>query len=833
MELDYGYKIADSLFDSLKEFAVLGLCGRTGSGCSSVAEILCRDFSQLSLPKPSTEPGSSTQAAEELILYNYAKVNWTPFYPIKVSRLMLGYVLNETPEAFACYLEKMFNNLLPKDRETIMVAVREFYNAKMEFVVPECFTQKIVAEFPDTKDTESANTLFWKDILKGLGGFLTEESLWEILFPSEIKEHSTISSANLKEKISQHINKEAPFSLNLRNHGEYPYEYIYDEIEKKCVFSIRIRDMQKLTTEYDSIRKGTGALKNSLLCWMLFQYNYYTLPQYAEKLLNEIGKIRRGLPIIILQDIGINLRTWEKPLIYDPEKQNAVFQERGFFTIIKRVNLCIKILRDHLRKQKEYQENILQLIKDNKENTASASLYAECLKLLKTASKKVVVVIDSIKNPFESMYLKARYSSYYLTAIYTDETDRRLRLENSPKGLTLQEIQVIDAIEQLSEFKKILDAGVGDNMPEDAHSMLSKAVLNQLAHKVRTAQLEKILPFITQNVDQCTESSDIFINNQNDNKQRFGLKKKLIRYVSLIMNPGLVLPTPIERCMQIAQTARACSGCISRQVGAVLTDNQYRIRSIGWNDVPDCRVPCIYRDIVQVSQHWNQSAYSKFENDDTDTFQQYINDKTWIQKFCELKREKGKQTPYCFKDIYNDIAGSKNQVHPRALHAEERAFLTLADQGGASIEGGYLFTTSSPCELCTKKLCYMGISKVYYVEPYSGISYKHVMCDGPEEQRPVQELFTGALGRAYPQLYTPVIPQKDELELWLGFKPDRKPETNPNEGEVLSTQTDRSESSLDLNATQEEESSSMAESEALSKTYNRRKRGWKEIWQRK
>ncbi len=244
------------------------------------------------------------------------------------------------------------------------------------------------------------------------------------------------------------------------------------------------------------------------------------------------------------------------------------------------------------------------------------------------------------------------------------------------------------------------------------------------------------------------------------------------------MNPGLVLPTPIERCMQIAQVAKVCSGCISRQVGAVLTDHEYRIRSIGWNDVPDGRVPCIYRDMQEVKQHWNPEAYSDFENDDGDEFQKYIRKDERIEQAGDMMRKKGKRIPFCFKDVYNAKTGNKNQVHPRALHAEERSFLSLPDQGGAGIRGGYLFTTSSPCELCTKKLCFFGISKVYYVEPYSGISFKHIMRDGPKDQRPEQELFTGALGRAYTYLYTPVLSKKDELELWLGYKLDGMPPSN-------------------------------------------------------
>lgn len=129
----------------------------------------------------------------------------------------------------------------------------------------------------------------------------------------------------------------------------------------------------------------------------------------------------------------------------------------------------------------------------------------------------------------------------------------------------------------------------------------------------------------------------------------------------------------------------------------------------------------------------------------------------------------GKMPAYCFKDLYNSITGVKNQVHPRSLHAEETAFLNL---GQHSAKGGNLFTTSSPCELCAKKAVYMGIKKIYYIEPYAGLSFNHVLSIGPRHARPEMLLFTGAVGRAYTQLYTPLIPQKDELTFWMGAKLD-------------------------------------------------------------
>ena len=105
------YDVANSLFDSMKNFVVLGLCGRTGSGCTEAANILGKDFSDLNLPLPSTETGGSIQDAEKLILYNYAKKNWVPFYQIKTSSLMTGYLLEEeTPDTFTKdYLSHLFS----------------------------------------------------------------------------------------------------------------------------------------------------------------------------------------------------------------------------------------------------------------------------------------------------------------------------------------------------------------------------------------------------------------------------------------------------------------------------------------------------------------------------------------------------------------------------------------------------------------------------------------------------------------------------------------------------------------------------------------------------
>lgn len=66
----------------------------------------------------------------------------------------------------------------------------------------------------------------------------------------------------------------------------------------------------------------------------------------------------------------------------------------------------------------------------------------------------------------------------------------------------------------------------------------------------------------------------------------------------------------------------------------------------------------------------------------------------------------------------------------------------------------------------------MGIAKIYYVETYAGVSQKHVLNVG--KVWPKLILFTGAIGTAYTKLFTPLLPRKDENEMWLGTKMNRK-----------------------------------------------------------
>lgn len=346
-----------------------------------------------------------------------------------------------------------------------------------------------------------------------------------------------------------------------------------------------------------------------------------------------------------------------------------------------------------------------------------------------------LIVIDALRNPFEVLYFRERYSAFYLMSVNTSEDVRHQKL--FAKGFRDKEIDDIDKGEKTTDDK-------------------------------RMTEVENRYQFI--DIDACISNSDIFLTHDGTPEERnYELVNQIFTYLALIFHPGLVPPSPLERVMQVAYTARLNSGCLSRQVGAAVTNDSFSVQSIGWNTVPEGQTPCSIRSLNDLYNKEDDAAFSRYEREDAG-FHGFIS--KMINKYKEVdatNRLKGLTLTYCFKDVYTTHKVEKqkgNQVHTRSLHAEENAFLQLAKYGSQGIKGGKLFTTASCCELCGKKAYQLGIREIYYIDAYPGITRRHILECGT--QQPKLILFNGAIGRAYISLYNPIIPLKDEIESLTG-----------------------------------------------------------------
>ncbi len=373
---------------------------------------------------------------------------------------------------------------------------------------------------------------------------------------------------------------------------------------------------------------------------------------------------------------------------------------------------------------------------ENSSNFSGEHMYALAkrangfIKAYKAVSQKTLICLDAIRNPYEATYFQDRYASFYLVSVSTDNEERIRRLGNN---MDYQEVDAMDRAEYPKKLK-------GEKQ------------------------------FTNQNIGACAQLTDIYLYNpREDTKEKYFISELIVKYITLIKHPGLVSPTSVERCMQIAYNAKLNSGCLSRQVGAVVTDKHYSVKAVGWNSVAEGQVPCNLRSIDNYLNNKDPDSFSTYEIENP-VFSKLLSDNysSLFKKSSSPDSFKGRLFSYCFKDEYEKLTKEKNQVHTRSLHAEENAFLQLAKYGSEGIIGGNLFTSASCCVLCSKKAYQLGIRNIYYIDPYTDIANSHILSFGKDKsQGPQCHLFYGAIGRAYTCLFTQRIAIKDELKILL------------------------------------------------------------------
>tara|TARA_R110000744_G_C19365902_1_gene561909 strand:+ start:2533 stop:4467 length:1935 start_codon:yes stop_codon:yes gene_type:complete len=374
----------------------------------------------------------------------------------------------------------------------------------------------------------------------------------------------------------------------------------------------------------------------------------------------------------------------------------------------------------------------------------------------KKNNNKCKIVIDALKNSLELMFFKEKYSGFYMLAVNKEEDERIKYIEDS----------IIDRYGEgnKNHISEIIKLDRNEYKGDDVNSG----------------------DFAAPDIENCIQRSDYHIFHSKDNEINKNIEKlkninyQLIRFLALIGQPGIITPTAIERTMQVAFNAKYNSGCISRQVGAVVTDKNYSIKSIGWNDVAQNQMPCKLRNAADLTTGNSTELYSQYELEGgefeiekgkTKSFKELL--KNDLEK-ANLNHLGGLNCSFCFKSFQNAYENEKNQVHTRSLHAEENAMMQITKNGGVGLKGGYLFTTASPCELCSKKAFQLGVEKIFFIDPYPGIARNHTLQNGINKKgNPSLEMFRGAVGRTFHKLFEPFMSHKDEIKIRTKFSPSK------------------------------------------------------------
>ena len=288
-------------------------------------------------------------------------------------------------------------------------------------------------------------------------------------------------------------------------------------------------------------------------------------------------------------------------------------------------------------------------------------------------SRRVCHIIDSIKNQAELDLLREVYREVlYVIGVFSPVSvrERNLSAENFPK------VKLVELMERDAKGADSNGQTVGDTFPQ----------------------------------------SDFFLR-MGTNAQT-GLKTRVERCLNLILSTDIVTPTREESAMYAAASAASGSACLSRQVGAAVTDADGSVLAVGWNDVPRP-----FGGLYQTDREsdpdgskdlrcYNKDGGKCFNDEEKSLLAQSIAESLGSDLIPADK----------FDKIIERIASDRKLQglieFSRAIHAEMYAILSALKVAGSKVQGGSIYVTTYPCHGCARHIIASGISEVYYIEPY-------------------------------------------------------------------------------------------------------------------
>ena len=287
-------------------------------------------------------------------------------------------------------------------------------------------------------------------------------------------------------------------------------------------------------------------------------------------------------------------------------------------------------------------------------------------------SRRICYIIDSIKNTDELELLKIVYRDiHYSIGIFSpiEERQKNLRLRSMSEP----------------EISSLIDLDSGEEIPQ--------------GQKVRDTFIR----------------SDYFLRIESAVNQ--SIEEKLKRFLNLIFCTKVVTPTFEETAMYHAASAANNSACLSRQVGAALTDSKGEILSIGWNDVPKAGgglYQSKINDLLSSSDMrcWNLGSKGCWNDEEKNIITNDLVNILIDEKIVEESKR-----AELFKKVRNSKIKSIVEFS-RAIHAEMHAIITASQTAGERVRDGSLYITTYPCHNCARHIIVAGIKKVYYIEPY-------------------------------------------------------------------------------------------------------------------
>jgi deoxycytidylate deaminase len=203
--------------------------------------------------------------------------------------------------------------------------------------------------------------------------------------------------------------------------------------------------------------------------------------------------------------------------------------------------------------------------------------------------------------------------------------------------------------------------------------------------------------------------------------------------------------------MNMAFAASHSSKCLKRHVGAVIVDNAGQVVGVGYNENPLGTNPCVLEPSYDYKCHRDRLRNGHFDGLAALGARCPVCGKAirkvvgppWRCQECAAEEKKTNLEQYFFPDRAMNWC--------TAVHAELWAILAAGERA----RQGRLYTTTFPCFQCAEKLTQVGISQVFYTEPYP---------DTPSEARlKIAKIdlqrFEGVRSSQFERIFAPLRPR--------------------------------------------------------------------------
>lgn len=341
--------------------------------------------------------------------------------------------------------------------------------------------------------------------------------------------------------------------------------------------------------------------------------------------------------------------------------------------------------------------------------------------------EKTVYIIDSLKNPAEVDVLKAVYGElfYFIGAIQSREE----RVDNLASRIRVPLEKREDSTSHAVELER------DDRKQSEDHE---------------------------QQLDKTLNLCDYYISVSNASKA--DVDSQVQRFFNLVHGNGVHTPSTDEYGMYVAYTAGLGSACLSRQVGASISDKEGNIISTGCNDVPKYRGGLYIASSKADHRCYTDGGFCRNDNE-----------KNKIREDVEqILRDAGiKDSRDISKRIFKEARIKDLIEFSRAVHAEMESIVSLGRRGGGSTEGATLYTTTFPCHNCARHIVAAGIARVVFIEPYDkslalDLHRDSISRDVSSEKVPFLH-FTGVSPLRYADVFRATGARKDDVGNYTGF----------------------------------------------------------------